>query len=76
MQISDTKAILILFLNDNFLTQMPRFITVKMGKGWPEFYGGYMDKNHLKQLLAGLCISSLVSGAALMTGCGKQAATG
>jgi radical SAM modification target selenobiotic family peptide len=37
---------------------------------------GNMDKNHLKQLLAGLCISSLVTGAALMTGCGKQSASG
>jgi radical SAM modification target selenobiotic family peptide len=35
-----------------------------------------MDKDHLKQLLAGLCISSLVSGAALLTGCCKQPTSG
>ncbi|MBI5589373.1 MAG: selenobiotic family radical SAM modification target peptide [Deltaproteobacteria bacterium] len=35
-----------------------------------------MEKDYLKQLLAGLCISSLISGAALMSGCGKQSASG
>ena len=35
-----------------------------------------MDKDHLKQLLAGLCITSLVSSAALMTGCSKQTPSG
>jgi radical SAM modification target selenobiotic family peptide len=37
---------------------------------------GKMDKNHLKQLLAGLCISSLVSGAALLTGCDQKSPSG
>ena len=34
-----------------------------------------MDKDLLKQLLAGLCISSLISGAALMTGCATKPAS-
>ena len=35
-----------------------------------------MDKDLLKQLLAGLCITSLISGAALGGGCAKQASSG
>ncbi|MFZ3047071.1 MAG: SbtA family thio(seleno)oxazole RiPP natural product precursor [Desulfatirhabdiaceae bacterium] len=35
-----------------------------------------MDRDQLKQLLAGLCISSLVASAALMTGCGSQSPSG
>jgi radical SAM modification target selenobiotic family peptide len=32
-----------------------------------------MDKQAMKQLLAGLCLTSLISSAALVTGCTKQA---
>jgi len=31
-----------------------------------------MDKDTLKKLLAGLCITTLISGAALMSGCAKK----
>ena len=34
-----------------------------------------MDKDLMKRLLAGLCITSLISGAALTAGCTKQAAS-
>ncbi|MBN1545422.1 MAG: selenobiotic family radical SAM modification target peptide [Syntrophaceae bacterium] len=32
-----------------------------------------MDKDLLKQFLAGLCITTLLAGVTLMTGCAKQA---
>jgi len=34
-----------------------------------------MDKDLMKQLLAGLCITSLISGAALVSGCAKPASS-
>jgi len=35
-----------------------------------------MDKDTLKKLIAGLCITTLISGAALMGGCAKKESTG
>lgn len=32
-----------------------------------------MDKDLLKQFLAGLCVTSLIAGASLVTACNKQA---
>lgn len=59
-------------MNDIQLTRLQKFITVQTGKGWRGFLEDIMDRNHLKQLLAGLCISSLVSGAVLISGCNPQ----
>ena len=39
------------------------------------FMEGTMDKDHVKKLLAGLCITSLISGATLLSGCSEKQAT-